>query len=240
MERMEYDDVKYDGVLVCSLDKDLKYAKPQLDQFLKILLRTLSKIGVVTHSKGDVVTFRISRGQGNHVEATLKIENETLRFLFYNIKYFFPTVELICRWNEEAQKMFEEEGIYGLPGLKDRGIIENLLVNIEDSVVYEVDQYPTITKKASHIWQKIARYQAFNNGNKRTALKTMSMFLNSNFYELSFKKGEVGKDELYKFSKKIAAGEVNEDDIEQYIQDHIYLNFGLMKEFFLEFIVDKR
>lgn len=41
-----------------------------------------------------------------------------------------PSVEDIVELNKEAQSLFEEEGIYGVAGLKDRGIVETAISNI--------------------------------------------------------------------------------------------------------------
>lgn len=146
---------------------------------------------------------------------------------------YFPSIEEICDWNEQAQTIFEEEGIYGVSGLKDKNIIDTMIKDITlNSLMFGYHRYPTVICKAARIWHEIARYQAFNNGNKRTAFITTTRFLQNNFLDFDsrlFKKKM--EKELYDVSLKIATEEFKEDDIRKYINNHLVVNFAKMKLF---------
>lgn len=136
-----------------------------------------------------------------------------------------PSVENIIELNKEAQSLFEEEGIYGVTGLKDRGIVETAISNIgKNSVVFGQDQFSTISQKAAHLWFKLARYQAFNNGNKRTGLLATLNFLENNSYHVQYEELNLDKNYFYAVSKKIANDEWNEKDIQNFILKVCKLN----------------
>lgn len=136
-----------------------------------------------------------------------------------------PSVEDIVELNKEAQSLFEEEGIYGVAGLKDRGIVETAISNIgKNSVVFGQDQFSTISQKAAHLWFKLARYQAFNNGNKRTGLLATLNFLENNSYHVQYEELNLDKNYFYAVSKKIANDEWNEKDIQNFILKVCKLN----------------
>ena len=62
------------------------------------------------------------------------------------------TLQDVIQLNQDAQSLFEEDDIYGVSGLKDRGIVETALNNIgKNSVVFGQDQFPTISRK-QHIY----------------------------------------------------------------------------------------
>lgn len=136
-----------------------------------------------------------------------------------------PSVENIIELNKEAQSLFEEEGIYGVAGLKDRGIVETAINNIgKNSVAFGQDQFPTISQKAAHLWFKLARYQSFNNGNKRTGLLATLNFLENNSYHVQYEELNLDKNYFYAVSKKIANDEWNEKDIQNFILKVCKLN----------------
>ncbi|WP_283618299.1 type II toxin-antitoxin system death-on-curing family toxin [Ligilactobacillus hohenheimensis] len=142
-------------------------------------------------------------------ELSIQIENCKMNYL---------TVNDIIHLNEDAQSLFEEEGIYGVAGLKDRGIVETAVNNIgKNSVIFGEDQFPTISQKAAHLWFKLARYQAFNNGNKRTGLLVALNFLENNNYHVQYEELKLDKNYFYVVSKKIATGEWDEQKIREFI-----------------------
>lgn len=142
-------------------------------------------------------------------ELSIQIENCKMNYL---------TVNDIIHLNEDAQSLFEEEGIYGVAGLKDRRIVETAVNNIgKNSVIFGEDQFPTISQKAAHLWFKLARYQAFNNGNKRTGLLVALNFLENNNYHVQYEELKLDKNYFYVVSKKIATGEWDEQKIREFI-----------------------
>lgn len=149
-------------------------------------------------------------------ELSIQIENCKMNYL---------TVNDIIHLNEDAQSLFEEEGIYGVAGLKDRGIVETAVNNIgKNSVIFGEDQFPTISQKAAHLWFKLARYQAFNNGNKRTGLLAALNFLENNNYHVQYEELKLDKNYFYVVSKKIATGEWDEQKIREFILRVCILN----------------
>lgn len=149
-------------------------------------------------------------------ELSIQIENCKMNYL---------TVNDIIHLNEDAQSLFEEEGIYGVAGLKDRGILETAVNNIgKNSVIFGEDQFPTISQKAAHLWFKLARYQAFNNGNKRTGLLAALNFLENNNYHVQYEELKLDKNYFYVVSKKIATGEWDEQKIREFILRVCILN----------------
>lgn len=149
-------------------------------------------------------------------ELSIQIENCKMNYL---------TVNDIIHLNEDAQSLFEEEGIYGVAGLKDRGIVETAVNNIgKNSVIFGEDQFPTISQKAAHLWFKLARYQAFNNGNKRTGLLAALNFLENNNYHVQYEELKLDKNYFYVVSKKIATGEWDEQKIREFILRVYILN----------------
>ncbi len=145
--------------------------------------------------------------------------------------YIYPTLNEIINWNETAQKLFEENGIYGFFGLKDPSIIKHLLYIIKNSIVFGEDQFPTVITKAARIWYEIARFQAFNNGNKRTALLATVSFLMNN--QLFFNFDDI-ENTLYTISKKIASNKYKEKDVQIFIFNNVKVNFDLMNAVFKE------
>ena len=149
-------------------------------------------------------------------ELSIQIENCKMNYL---------TVNDIIHLNEDAQSLFEDEGIYGVAGLKDRGIVETAVNNIgKNSVIFGEDQFPTISQKAAHLWFKLARYQAFNNGNKRTGLLAALNFLENNNYHVQYEELKLDKNYFYVVSKKIATGEWDEQKIREFILRVCILN----------------
>lgn len=92
----------------------------------------------------------------------------------------YPTKETLVKLNKYAQSFTDESRTYGVHELKEVGLVENLLYRTENSIVFGEDQFPTISSKAAHFWYTLSRYQAFNNGNKRTGLLTVLYFLEAN------------------------------------------------------------
>ena len=143
---------------------------------------------------------------------------KTIEVRFHQREMSFPSVENIVKFNQESQTLFEEKGIYGVTGLKDKGIVETAINNIgKNSVIFGQDQFPTVSQKAAHLWFKLARYQAFNNGNKRTGLLAALNFLENNNYHVDYEKLNLDRNYFYNISKKIATGKWKEKDIQKFI-----------------------
>jgi death-on-curing protein len=81
-------------------------------------------------------------------------------------------------------------GSYSPPNnLKNEDALDYLLDIAQNNEIFGVPQYPTVIHVAALYLFKITSNHIFNDGNKRTALKTMNWFLSMNEWKL--------KDKLY-------------------------------------------
>lgn len=71
----------------------------------------------------------------------------------------------------------------GLPGIKDLGQIESILVHIQND-----DYYPRFEDKVSHLIFAINKFHTFNDGNKRSSLVLGAYFLELNGYDYCVEK----------------------------------------------------
>lgn len=140
----------------------------------------------------------------------------------------YPTKETLVKLNKYAQSFTDGSRTYGVYGLKEVGLVENLLYRTENSIVFGEDQFPTISFKATHFWYTLSRYQAFNNGNKRTGLLTVLYFLEANnlYLPLNCKC-------FLNLSKDIANEKISESQLSEIVREKIrfkQIKIGLNKE----------
>lgn len=133
----------------------------------------------------------------------------------------------LCDINMGAQSMFEEEGIYGVGGVREDNLLSSIPVTIQ-MIYFGHDNYPTIFKKCAYLWYSLAKDHCFVNGNKRTALLASAVFLQMNGYSLLH---ENGPDDLYKISIKIADGTMEIDCIEKYIEENVIIDMEAYKDY---------
>lgn len=128
----------------------------------------------------------------------------------------YPTKETLVKLNKYAQSFTDESRAYGIQGLKEVGLVENLLYRTENSIVFGEDQFPTISSKAAHFWYTLSRYQAFNNGNKRTGLLTVLYFLEANnlYLPLNCKC-------FLNLSEDIANGRISENQLSKVVKGKV-------------------
>lgn len=67
-------------------------------------------------------------------------------------------------------------------GVKDHALLESAVFRCQTTVGGE-DAYPSVFEKAAALFESIALNHAFINGNKRTALQSLAIFLRYNDYE---------------------------------------------------------
>ncbi|MFD1456687.1 type II toxin-antitoxin system death-on-curing family toxin [Levilactobacillus lanxiensis] len=143
-------------------------------------------------------------------------------FIFIQRPLVIPSVEDIIDWNDRAQEIYPEDGAYGIRGVKDRGILEYTVEIAKDSMMFGEDRYPTVAAKSAFVWFRIAKYQAFQNGNKRTAMVAALIMLHSNGYDFIYHEGL--KEELVKVSLKIANDDLTVEEITNYICENCKIN----------------
>lgn len=103
----------------------------------------------------------------------------------------------------------------GLPGVKDMGLLESAVASTFNSFD-GVDNYPSVLDKATHLAFSIIKNHAFNDGNKRTGVGCMLLFLTLSGVNLKFE-----KDELVDLGLGIAKGDYGFDEIKQWILEHV-------------------
>ncbi|WP_164509318.1 type II toxin-antitoxin system death-on-curing family toxin [Companilactobacillus jidongensis] len=235
-EIMEFQGKKFSGLALNSYE-----GEEQLEEFLMIFRKTY----VQEFDKNiDEIRFINNLNKvSNKSIYTMQVHNsdKTINnFLYEQDTLITPTVENVISYNTNAQAIYQEEGTYGIEGVSDLNHIAYTVDMVRDSVRFGEDQLPTIAYKAAYIWFKIAKFQAFKNGNKRTAMVSALVFLHSNSYNFQFKNGI--KDELINMSQRIAQFKETDkealDLIHEYLLDNVVLNLNNREWKFLEKLSD--
>ncbi|NDY94071.1 type II toxin-antitoxin system death-on-curing family toxin [Ideonella livida] len=92
------------------------------------------------------------------------------------------------------------------PGVKNLDSIESAAAR-PFATAGGQDAYPTVFDKAASLFHSVACNHSFHNGNKRAALLSTMYFLSEYGYWLE----KCSDDELYEFTRQIAAHEISED-----------------------------
>lgn len=209
----------YDGLIL-----NYNSNKSQLVELLELFVQTLQEsLNVFNFSK---ISYERIASNNSHFNKIVVISGEKvlMQFLVEQRGLIVPSLENLIDWNDKAQTIYPETGVYGLLGLKskeDAGSLQYTLETIRNSVVFGEDQLPTIGTKAAYLWQRVAGTQAFKNGNKRTAMLAVLIMLHSNGYNFRYKTGL--KQELVDMSLKIANKEIDIPAIREYILRNIVL-----------------
>ena len=111
------------------------------------------------------------------------------------------------------QRQLAEHG--GADGLRDAALLESALAKPKNLYHYN-DPKPSIAEMAAAYAYGIARNHAFVDGNKRIALAVCDTFLTLNGVELVAPPAEV-----YQIFMQLAAGELSEKELAQWIDEHI-------------------
>jgi death-on-curing protein len=99
-------------------------------------------------------------------------------------------------------------------GIKEPNLLESAAFRPQ-SLAFGEDAYPTIFEKAVALFESVAQNHAFLNGNKRTALESLAIFLRYNGYHL-----EMGTQEKIEFTVNVATRRYSFSAIAQIIQEH--------------------
>lgn len=99
-------------------------------------------------------------------------------------------------------------------GIKESSLLESAAFRPQSSAFGE-DAYPTVFEKAAALFESVAQNHAFFNGNKRTALESLAIFLRYNSYHL-----EMPTQEKIEFTVNVATRCHTFDDIVRIIQEH--------------------
>ena len=98
----------------------------------------------------------------------------------------------------------------GAPGVRDPGALEAALFRPQTGY------YDDIVAEAAALLESLAINHPFVDGNKRAAFLAIGMFLHLNGYRLQAGQGEATLTML-----ATASGDVNEDELAQWLRDHV-------------------
>lgn len=113
----------------------------------------------------------------------------------------------------------------GQHGIKDN----NLFLSICETPYQEVlgeKLYPTVYDKAAKFLESFAHYQVFFDGNKRTGLETMVVYLAMN--NIKF---DMNNEEAYDFVMDVALGKYQTKEIVEVIKNNSYITSHIQEEF---------
>jgi death-on-curing protein len=102
----------------------------------------------------------------------------------------------------------------GATGLRDAGMLESALA-VPFQTFDGVPLYPSIQQKAARMCHSLIQNHPFVDGNKRTGIHIMLIFLASNGIELAY-----SQQELITFGLGVAGGNVSYEAILQWIVSH--------------------
>ena len=102
----------------------------------------------------------------------------------------------------------------GLDGIRDDSLLESSL-NAPFQSFDGIDVFPSIQQKAARLAFGLIKNHAFIDGNKRIGVHTMLVFLALNKIELDYT-----QDELSDTVLKVAAGELDFENLLQWILKH--------------------
>jgi death on curing protein len=117
-------------------------------------------------------------------------------------------IDIVLDFHAEQLALFG-----GADGLRDRGLLESALVRPRNKFAYGESNIATL---AAAYGFGIARNHPFVDGNKRTALAAMIVFLGLNKFDL-----EAPQEAATAIVLGIAAGEVGEEVLASWIADHV-------------------
>ena len=156
----------------------------------------------------------------------------TYQFVYNETVKQSLTVDDVIKFNEIAQTILVEDYEKSNIGIKDYNLLASSVNGLNQGFSSGEFLYPSILDKTAHLWYSLARNHCFNNGNKRTSIMAVFVFLLENGYYLNYDKVDVKNKmdeflykELYSFTKNIAAGNVTKEQIKEHLYDHCYIDF---------------
>ena len=102
----------------------------------------------------------------------------------------------------------------GIDGVRDDNLLDSALKTPFQTFGGK-DLYPEILDKASQLCYSLIENHPFTDGNKRIGVHLTLLFLKRNNIELTY-----SQKELIEFGLSVAAGNMNKDDIKQWLINH--------------------
>ena len=128
--------------------------------------------------------------------------------MIHEIKY--PTLEQVERLHN---RILESTG--GEPGHLSMSNLEYLLQSVK-AIGEKLDRRKAIVKKATFLLNNLVTLHPFINGNKRTALELVRLFLRLNGYDI-----KAGSDEVYTLLARLAGGKLTQTNLEKWIETNL-------------------
>ena len=151
-------------------------------------------------------------------------------------RHFSP--EEIIEINADAQNIFKEDGVYGTYGVKSYGQIEYICARLKDSYVFGEDILPTLFDKCVFVWQRLAKNQSFQNGNKRTALLTVAMYLYMNYFNFDTRTDLL---KIYEdYSIRIAIDNITSAELKYFLIKNTYYDFDRAADDYIALIKNSK
>jgi len=107
-----------------------------------------------------------------------------------------------------------EEVLGKLPYVRDRHLLISA-ANRPHIMLFGEEQFPTLYDKAASLLQSLAYHHLFLDGNKRTAIRAVEMFLRANNLRPTWQPREE-----YEFVLRVAQGQVDIPEISAWIRGH--------------------
>jgi death on curing protein len=117
-------------------------------------------------------------------------------------------IDIVLDFHAEQLALFG-----GADGIRDRGLLESALARPINKFAYGETEFAAL---AAAYGFGVARNHPFVDGNKRTALASMIVFLGLNRLDL-----DAPQDEATAIVLDLAAGEITEDALARWIADHL-------------------
>lgn len=102
----------------------------------------------------------------------------------------------------------------GIDGVRDQALLESAII-APFQQFGDKDLFPTIHQKAARLCYGIIKNHAFVDGNKRTGVHTMLVFLELNGIEIDYT-----QEELYSAVLDLTADKLQLDDFTNWVIDH--------------------
>jgi death-on-curing protein len=102
----------------------------------------------------------------------------------------------------------------GSGGVRDMGLLESALARSK-ATFDGIDLYPDLWAKAASLMHSLTQNHPFVDGNKRTALAAVGVFLELNDYRLT-----ASNDEATDFALEVTAGNMDLEEMASWLRTH--------------------
>jgi death-on-curing protein len=213
-------------------------SKEEQEVVLNIMTSTFYKFGLCITE--EIVVIPLELNWTDEMPLTLfnikdpvnKRHIGTYQFVYNETEKQSLTVDDVKKLNEIAQTILVEDYEKSNIGIRDCNLLASSVNSLNQGFSSGEFLYPSILDKTAHLWYSLARNHCFNNGNKRTSIMAVFVFLLENGYYLNYDKVDVRDKmdeflykELYSFTKDIAAGNVTKEQIKEHLYDHCCIDF---------------